>query len=159
MATTRGIPSMYYGTEILMENFSNGPSSNVRNDFPGGWAGDKINYFEAKNLPDTINQVHDFITKLFNFRKNNPTIYQGNLKQFVPVDGIYVYFRFNDDQTFMIVHNSNNSKKELSLNRFEEMIPDTVYAKDVMTETVTQQQGKINLEKNQSVIFQIMKTK
>ncbi len=59
----------------------------------------------------------------------------------------------------MIVHNSNNSKKELSLNRFEEMIPDTVYAKDVMTGKVTQQQGKISLEKNQSVIFQIMKTK
>ncbi|HRC31915.1 MAG TPA: alpha-amylase family glycosyl hydrolase [Bacteroidia bacterium] len=159
MATTRGIPSMYYGTEILMENFSNGPSSNVRNDFPGGWPGDKINYFEAKNLPDTIKQAHEFITKLFNFRKNNPTIYQGNLKQFVPVDGIYVYFRFNDDQTFMIVHNSNNTAKELSLNRFEEMIPDTVYAKDVMTGKVTQQQGKISLEKNQSVIFQIMKTK
>ena len=39
LLTTRGIPSMYYGTEILMKNFKDPTDTEVRKDFPDGWAG------------------------------------------------------------------------------------------------------------------------
>ena len=41
LLTTRGIPQIYYGTEILMAGGSNDPDK--RRDFPGGWQEDPIN--------------------------------------------------------------------------------------------------------------------
>jgi glycosidase len=46
MMTTRGIPSLYYGTEILLTGYTN-PDGKVRQDFPGGWPGDSSNKFTA----------------------------------------------------------------------------------------------------------------
>src|SRR3546814_9685727 len=46
LLTTRGIPQLYYGTEILMKNYAN-PDGLVRDDFPGGWNGDTKNKFGA----------------------------------------------------------------------------------------------------------------
>ncbi|HEY5326914.1 MAG TPA: alpha-amylase family glycosyl hydrolase, partial [Mucilaginibacter sp.] len=51
LLTTRRIPQMYYGDEILMKNFSR-PDGLVREDFPGGWAGDKVNKFTAAGRTD-----------------------------------------------------------------------------------------------------------
>ncbi|MES2881795.1 MAG: alpha-amylase family glycosyl hydrolase, partial [Bacteroidota bacterium] len=42
LLTARGIPQLYYGTEVLMKGVSN-PDGWVRLDFPGGWPGDKQN--------------------------------------------------------------------------------------------------------------------
>jgi glycosidase len=47
LLTLRGIPQLYYGTEIGMKNFKNPSDAEVRRDFPGGWAGDSTNKFET----------------------------------------------------------------------------------------------------------------
>ena len=44
LMTFRGIPEMYYGSEILMTGFTN-PDGNVRLDFKGGWKEDSVNKF------------------------------------------------------------------------------------------------------------------
>src|SRR5690606_1565138 len=111
--TTRGVPQTYYGFEILMKNFSN-PDGLVRSDFPGGWEGDKINKFSASGRTKQENEVFDYIKTLANYRKNTPASQTGKLMQYVPVDGIYTYFRYDNDKTVMLIVNSNNQLAELS---------------------------------------------
>jgi glycosidase len=52
LLTERGIPQLYYGTEILMKGIDN-PDGWVRLDFPGGWAGDRKNAFTGAGLSPT----------------------------------------------------------------------------------------------------------
>lgn len=50
MLTTRGIPQIYYGTEILMSGNKGNGDGALRRDFPGGWKGDEINAFQKKDV-------------------------------------------------------------------------------------------------------------
>src|SRR5690606_11926078 len=89
--TIRGVPQTYYGFEILMKNFSS-PDGLVRSDFPGGWAADKVNKFLASGRTKEENEVFNYLKALANYRKNTPALHNGKLMQYVPVNGIYVYF-------------------------------------------------------------------
>lgn len=159
IATSRGIPAVYYGTELLLENFADSKSSNVRPDFPGGWKGDSLNLFVQSNLNNEQAEAQKYIAKLFNYRMHTPALATGRLMQFVPQDGIYVYFRYNDDTTIMVIFNSNQTVKELELERFSELIPASVYVKNIITETVTLADKKISLPQKSSMVLEIMKIK
>jgi glycosidase len=50
--TLRGIPQLYYGSEILFGNFANLGGTNVRQDMPGGWIGDTVSVFEQRGLSE-----------------------------------------------------------------------------------------------------------
>lgn len=121
LLTLRGIPQMYYGTEILMKNYAN-PDGKVREDFPGGWAGDKANKFTSAGRNEKENEAFNFVKKLANYRKNNPVLQTGKMMQFVPEKGIYVYFRYNKDKTVMVVMNSNDQEETMETSRFAERI-------------------------------------
>ena len=57
--TTRGIPQIYYGTEIAMK--STGDHGELRKDFPGGWTGDKINAFNGNRLKSDQREAQAFM--------------------------------------------------------------------------------------------------
>jgi neopullulanase len=121
LLTSRGIPQMYYGTEILMKNFSN-PDGLIRLDFPGGWAGDKSNKFNTAGRTEKEQEVFEWTKKLANFRKTSSAIKTGRLSQYVPEDGVYVYFRHDDNQTIMCIMNSNESESTVATKRFAEHV-------------------------------------
>ncbi|TKC08226.1 alpha-amylase [Pedobacter polaris] len=121
LLSLRGIPQMYYGTEILMKNFAN-PDGKVRDDFPGGWNGDKVNKFTATGRNEKENEAYNFVKKLANYRKNNAVLQTGKMMQFVPEKGIYIYFRYNNDKTVMVVMNTNDQVEDLETARFLERI-------------------------------------
>lgn len=135
LLTTRGIPQLYYGTEILMKNFKNPSDAEVRKDFPGGFAGDTENKFLATGRTDAENEAFDFVKKLANYRKNTPALHSGKLMQFVPENGVYVYFRYDSQRTIMIVMNSNEQPFSLETGRFQERLGTFAKAKDVLTGT------------------------
>jgi len=108
--TTRGIPQFYYGTEIVMEGDKNRGDGYLREDFPGGWPGDTKNVFTGQQLSETETENLAFTKKLLNWRKGKEVIHNGKLKHFVPENGLYVYFRYNDTESVMVV--LNNSEKE-----------------------------------------------
>ncbi|MGF2413986.1 MAG: glycoside hydrolase family 13 protein, partial [Ferruginibacter sp.] len=120
LLTLRGIPHLYYGTEILMKNFKNPTDAEVRKDFPGGWAADKENKFVAANRTAQENEAFNYMKTLAGFRKNSSAIKTGKLMQFVPQDGVYVYFRYNNNQTVMVIANTAKEEKKISLERFAE---------------------------------------
>jgi len=134
LLTMRGIPQMYYGTEILMKNFSN-PDGLVRADFPGGWDGDKKDKFIAKGRTNKENEAFNFVRTLANYRKNSVPLQSGKLMQFVPEDDIYVYFRYNESikGTVMVVVNNADKEKTLKTDRFAERTLGTTSAKNIIT--------------------------
>ena len=133
LLTLRGIPQLYYGTEILMKNFKNPSDAKVREDFSGGWQNDAINKFSASGRTDKENEIFNYIKQLANYRKQSSALTTGKLIQFVPVDGLYVYFRYDDKQTIAIISNTNKASKNVDASRFEERLDGITKAKNIMT--------------------------
>jgi len=119
LLTFRGIPQLYYGNEILMTGFTN-PDGWVRLDFKGGWPGDKENKFTAAGRTDKENAIFNHIRKLAQFRKKSTALQTGKLMQFVPEDGVYVYFRYDGNQTIMCIMNTMTESKTIEGKRFHE---------------------------------------
>jgi glycosidase len=148
--TMRGIPCMYYGTEILMRGVEN--HGVIREDFPGGWVGDEINKFDPEQLSENEGRIQSYITHLLAWRSSSKAITQGKLKHFVPQDGVYVYFRYHEEDVVMVVVNSNNNKDvEVDLSRFEEIWPQGAKGKDVMSDTIFES----NVLKTEALSIQI----
>ena len=139
--TTRGIPQLYYGTEIMMKGVAN-PDGWVRLDFPGGWNGDSKNAFTGAGLSDQEKSVQELTRRLGAFRKTSSAIKTGKLMQYIPENGVYVYFRYDNNQTVMCVMNTNEGQATIGLSRFSERIKDYTKALDVNTGTT------FNLENN-----------
>ncbi|MEO6981300.1 MAG: alpha-amylase family glycosyl hydrolase, partial [Mucilaginibacter sp.] len=132
LMTLRGVPQMYYGDEILMKNYSN-PDGLVREDFPGGWDGDKKNKFTADGRNDKENDVFNYIRKLANYRKNNPVLHNGKMMQYLPEHGIYVYFRYDAKKTIMVLYNSNDKEETTPTARYDERIKGIKTATNIIT--------------------------
>ena len=134
LLTTRGIPHFYYGTEILMKNFKNPSDAEVRQDFPGGWKEDAVNKFVASGRNDRENEAFNFVKKLANYRRTSEAITKGKLMQFVPENGIYVYFRYTNNQKLMVISNTNKAEKELKTDRFSEILKGAKTAINVLSD-------------------------
>ena len=121
--TTRGIPEIYYGTEILM---TTGPDKSgdgsKRKDFPGGWAEDPRNAFTATGRTEAENDMYNYLRKLIHWRNSNEVIHNGKFRHFIPADGIYVYFRYNEKSTVMVVMNNNEESKTIETKRYNEFL-------------------------------------
>ncbi len=129
LLTTRGIPMIYYGTEILMTGYEHEGHGFIRKDYPGGWLGDKKDAFVKGGRTVEQNEAFDYLQKLLLWRKNTPVVYEGKLKQFVPENEVYVYFRYNDDECVMVIlNNSNNQIKALNTEKFDECLQGFNYA-------------------------------
>lgn len=132
MATMRGIPQFYYGSEVLMTSPKERDDGAVRADMPGGWKGDPKNAFNGKGLTAKEKDAQQFIKKLFNWRKQSDVIHSGKLQHFAPMDGIYVYFRYLDNKKVMVVLNKNKQEKTLALQRFDSLLAGAQVARDVL---------------------------
>jgi glycosidase len=134
LLTMRGIPQIYYGTEILMKNYSN-PDGLVRSDFPGGWPEDKVNKFTAAGRTEKENQAFNFMKTLANYRKISEALKTGKLMQYVPEKGMYTYFRYTADhnKTVMVIVNNEDQAKTLETTRFAESIKNATSATNIIT--------------------------
>ncbi len=120
LLTCRGIPQLYYGTEILMKGVSN-PDGLVRGDFKGGWKEDQDNKFTADGRTAAENEVYELTRRLANFRKTSSAITTGSTMQYVPDNGLYVYFRYDKKQTVMCVMNTSDKEMEVDFTKYAEM--------------------------------------
>lgn len=132
LLTMRGIPQLYYGDEILMKNYSN-PDGLVRLDFPGGWPGDAVNKFTTAGRTEKENEAFDYVKKLANYRKNTAALQTGKLMQYIPQNGVYVYFRYNQQKTVMVAYNSSDKTETISTAHFSERLKGFTKALNVMT--------------------------
>ena len=116
------ILQIYYGTEILMNDFDNpGDHGLIRTDFPGGWEGDTKNAFTGQDLSDEEKDMQNFVKNLLNYRKESKAIQEGTTKHFAPYKGIYVLTRTKDNETVVLILNKNEKPTELDVSRFQEL--------------------------------------
>jgi neopullulanase len=132
LLTTRGIPQMYYGTEIMMKGVTN-PDGWVRLDFLGGWKEDKQNKFTEQGRSKQENEIYNWTKALANFRKRSSAIKTGKLMQYVPEDWVYTYFRYDPSQTVMVVMNTASDGKSVDISRFIERTTGFSKATNVVT--------------------------
>jgi len=132
--TTRGIPQFYYGTEILMEGDKNRGDGYLREDLPGGWSGDKRSVFTGQDLNATEKEAFEFTRKIINWRKEKEVIHSGKLKQFIPENNLYVYFRYNEKESVMIVLNNNEKEtRTITKDRYLEALKGFTHGTEVIT--------------------------
>lgn len=153
--TTRGIPQLYYGTEILMKNPGTDDHGIIRSDFPGGWKGDKTNAYTGKGLTTQEKEAQKFVTKILQWRKTATAIHTGKLKHFLPQDGVYTYFRYDDNQKIMVVLNKNEEMTFLQLERFAEVLEGEIEGKDILTGKIHALKDAIELEPNSATILEL----
>jgi neopullulanase len=133
LLTMRGIPCLYYGTEILMKNYA-APDGKVREDFIGGWHSDKRSKFKSMGRTSAENEAFDFVTKLAQYRKTSEALQSGKLTQFVPENNTYVYFRSSGAKTLMMIYHYDDKESVLDMSRFAEILTSHQGYKDVMTD-------------------------
>ncbi len=133
--TTRGIPKIYTGTELLKTAFEHDGHGRMRSDFPGGWPGDTVNAFSSQGRTREQNEVFDYIKTLVRFRNSHPVLHFGKLKHYLPQDNVYVYCRYDHKQRVLVVLNNNETETKLDMARFEELWRGTKSATEVLTGT------------------------
>ncbi|OCA76575.1 alpha-amlyase [Chryseobacterium contaminans] len=134
ISTVRGIPQIYYGSEVGMRgNKEKGGDADIRRDFPGGWKSDKQNAFNPTTQTSEQKEFYQFTQKLLNWRKGKDVIHTGKTKNFVPKDGVFTYFRYNDKESVMVVINNNIKDQTLDLKYFEESLKGFSKGKEVIS--------------------------
>lgn len=152
LATVRGIPQIYYGTEIGMKGNKNLGDADIRKDFPGGWKEDKENAFAPKSENQQVgrNQMQEeyfnFTKKILNWRLNNKAVQEGKTVQFIPENNVYVFFRILANEKVMVIVNNSESEQTLNLKRFREVISKGKICKDFISG------NNINLENEKIII-------
>lgn len=155
LLTTRGIPQLYYGEEILMKGKTWPKDGWVRLDFAGGWPGDKKNAFTQEGMTSEEKEVQDYVKKIGMFRKTSSAITKGKLTQFIPRDNIYVYFRYDEKQTIMVVMNANAKEMKLSTDRFAESIKGKTKAKNVLTNSSISSLNEVTVPAMTTLILEL----
>ena len=158
IATIRGIPQIYYGSEIGMQGDKNkGGDADIRRDFPGGWKGDSLNAFNPKTQTSEQKQFHDYTQKLLNWRKGKEVIHTGKTKHYMPKEKVYVYFRYNENEKIMVIINNNEKEQTLDLNRFAESLVGVSKGKDVISgkEFLVSPKNKITVSGKSSLILEL----
>lgn len=145
LASMRGIPQLYYGSEIGMGGDKGKGDADIRQDFPGGWKGDSNNAFTNSGRNETQRKYFDLTKKMLNWRKNKSVIHTGKMTQYIPENNVYVYFRYNDAESVMVIVNNNKETQKLNLERFQESLRNAKKGKDIISG------ANINLDKELSV--------
>jgi glycosidase len=153
LLTTRGIPQLYYGSELLMDG-DGGYHPNVRKDFPGGWINDNKNAFTKAGRSKEENEAFDFCKTLLNWRKNQTAIHAGKITHYIPEDNIYVYFRSTADKKVMVILNGNPVNKDLNMGRFSEQIPKAASGYDVINGKTIMLPATLNISANSVIILE-----
>ncbi len=121
LTTTRGIPQVYYGTEILMSGTDEKGHGRMRKDFPGGWAADTVNKFTEQGRTEVENEAFNHLKTLLHYRKNNKVMQTGKLRHFIPENNVYVYFRYDQNDLVMVILNNADEERTLIAQRYNEM--------------------------------------
>jgi glycosidase len=151
--TTRGIPEIYYGTEILMTSPKQRDDGMVRSDFPGGWDSDSVNAFTGAGLNAEQKSMQQYVKKILIWRKTATAILSGKLIHYVPENGIYVYFRIADQQQIMVVLNKNSTAQILNLERFRNLLNQHHVGKEIISGNQISLEKSITISAIQAMII------
>lgn len=155
--TTRGIPQIYYGDELLFDGPK--PDGVIRKDFPGGWPGDERNLFLKEERTAEESEVFEYVRRILNWRKSAEAIHHGKLKHFKPInEEVYVYFRYTQNESVMvIINNSDSAYADFDLKHFKESTEGYRTGVDIVTGKEYDQLDKLELSPNTAYVIDLKK--
>lgn len=153
--TTRGIPQILYGSEILMTHTESDHHGDIRKDFPGGWKGDDRNGFTGEGLTKDERDMQAFFRNMLQWRKTNPVIHTGHMIHFAPRGGTYVYGRYNEDKTVMVILNKSNEMERIPADHFIELTQSRLSGKDVISGKKIDLSGEIEVPAKTGYILEL----
>ena len=110
LMTARGIPLVYYGDEIGMPG-GNDPDN--RRDFPGGWAGDPHNAFDASGRTPEEESLWTYVRKLTSIRAAEPSLRRGKQVNLFADDDHWVFAREQGEGAVIVAINNAESPTEV----------------------------------------------
>lgn len=156
LLTQRGIPQLYYGSEILMKNFKNPSDAEVRRDFPGGWEGDQENKFSPAGRNAQENEAFSYVKALAGFRKTSSAIGSGKLMQYLPKEGVYTYFRYDSKQTVMVISHTGSQPFKPDWNYLAERTNGFTKLRNVITGEIIPM-SSLDVKPRESFVFELLK--
>lgn len=153
LLTMKRIPQLYYGTEILMNGTKTETDGNVRQDFPGGFPGDKVNKFTNEGRTKAENAMFDWTSRLLHWRQNNDVIINGSQTQFIPHHGVYVLARQHNGKTVLTILNGKKTDNQVDVARYAEVIGSHTTATDVLTGATVDLTKNIPLTQRQAMVL------
>jgi glycosidase len=156
LMTMPRIPQFYYGTEIQMtSSVGERDDPSYRHDFPGGWAGDRVNAFTGAGLTARQREAQAFVKKLVNWRKGQPVIHHGKMMHYGAEDGTYVYFRYLGAKKVMVAFNVGQKEALLPTARFGEMLHGVASGVDVLTGQTHQLATELKLAPRSALVLEL----
>jgi glycosidase len=120
-----------------MKNRKDPSDGMVRLDFSGGWEGDKENKFISSGRSSKENEMFNYIKTLANYRKSSSALATGKTMQYIPQNGLYVYFRYDRNATIMVVSNTSDKSADVKIDRFRERTNGFTKMKNIISGEVT----------------------
>ncbi|MBR1407158.1 MAG: glycoside hydrolase family 13 protein [Bacteroidales bacterium] len=136
LLTTRGIPQVYYGTELLFKATKQQGDGAIRIDMPGGFPGDTRSVFTREGRTAEENQAYDYMQKILQWRKTAEAVKHGELIQYAPLreyGDCYVYARIKDGDTVLVVLNGSDQDAALSMERYSDVTGSFTTGHDILT--------------------------
>jgi len=133
LLTIPGIPQIYYGTEMLMSGTREGGDGNVRKDMPGGFPGDTVSVFSAGGRTPMQREAYDYLSKLLQWRKGSKAVADGEMRHFLPDNGVYVLTRYTPEEQVVVIMNGTDKENAVDMSRYLEVIPQGAMYTDVVT--------------------------
>ncbi len=155
MATLRGMPQVYVGTELLFRSADlrrGDPAQRI--DFPGGWPGDTRDLFTEAGRSADEQAVFAHAKNLFNWRKGKDVIHNGKMLHFIPRGGLYVFFRYNDSEAVMTAVNLSAEPAKVDWANFAEMVAPGATGRDIVSGKSITAGGDFSIEPNGSAVIE-----
>lgn len=155
LLTTRRIPQLYYGTEVLLNGTKAKTDGYVRKDFPGGWADDTHNAFTSEGRTAAEEDMFQWTSKVLHWRRGCEAVTKGSMIHFYPTNGCYVYARSYAGKTVLVILNGSNKEQTLPLERYQQVIGTALQGRDVTTQKVVSLQQPLTLAAREALILEL----
>lgn len=155
LLTIPGIPQLFYGSEFMISGNTKKDFAYVRPEIPGGWEGDKKNYFKKSGFTEYQHQAWDFLQKLLQWRKGNDVIANGAMKHFKVQNGVYVYERKLGNRQVLVVLNGDENTSVLPLVNYKEVLSNVNTGKDIITDKIIELKSPIKLGPKEVLILEL----
>ncbi|MBO5382536.1 MAG: glycoside hydrolase family 13 protein [Bacteroides sp.] len=155
LLTTRRIPQLYYGTEVLMNGTKQATDGHVRKDFPGGWTSDEANAFTSTQLDSLQRDCYRFFQCLLHWRKENEVIARGSMTQFLVQQGVYAYARHYEGRTVLVLLNGTDAPTTLPLHPYKEVLGNAVQGRDVISGRIVRLDKALQMAAREALVVVI----
>ncbi|MBK9099695.1 MAG: cyclomaltodextrinase C-terminal domain-containing protein [bacterium] len=119
---TRGIPKIFYGTEIGITGGTK--HGELRQPFPGGFSGDTRSAFITEGRTETENDLFNYLKGLISLRNEYPSLAKGKLRHIYPFDDVYLLVKSYEDETTLVLINSREEELSIESSQLKNFLPE-----------------------------------